>query len=49
MITIETAGFYQFQAERTDQFTWEYLEQGLEAWRVRMDVAEQRDSSKARL
>lgn len=28
--------FYQFQAERTDQFTWEYLEQGLAAWRVRI-------------
>lgn len=28
--------FYQFQAERTDQFAWEYLEQGPEAWRVRI-------------
>jgi len=28
--------FYQFQAERTDQFTWDYLEQGPEAWRVRI-------------
>ena len=28
--------FYQFQAERTDQSTWEYLEQGLAAWRVRI-------------
>ncbi|MCC6608026.1 MAG: DUF2249 domain-containing protein [Anaerolineae bacterium] len=28
--------FYQFQAERTDQFTWEYLEQGPQAWRVRI-------------
>lgn len=28
--------FYQFQAERTDQFTWEYLEQGPVAWRVRI-------------
>ena len=28
--------YYQFQAERTDQFTWEYLEQGPEAWRVRI-------------
>lgn len=28
--------FYQFQAEMTDQFTWEYLEQGPEAWRVRI-------------
>lgn len=28
--------FYQFQAERTGQFTWEYLEEGPEAWRVRI-------------
>jgi uncharacterized protein (DUF2249 family) len=28
--------YYQFQAERSDQFTWEYLEQGPEAWRVRI-------------
>ncbi|MDX1415242.1 MAG: DUF2249 domain-containing protein [Candidatus Promineifilaceae bacterium] len=28
--------FYQFQAERSDQFTWEYLEQGPQAWRVRI-------------
>lgn len=28
--------YYQFQAERTGQFTWEYLEQGPEAWRVRI-------------
>jgi uncharacterized protein (DUF2249 family) len=28
--------FYQFQAERTGQFSWEYLEQGPEAWRVRI-------------
>jgi uncharacterized protein (DUF2249 family) len=28
--------FYQFQAELTDQFTWEYLEEGPEAWRVRI-------------
>jgi len=26
--------YYQFQAERTDEFTWEYLERGPEAWRV---------------
>jgi uncharacterized protein (DUF2249 family) len=25
---------YQFMMERTDQFTWEYLEQGPETWRV---------------
>jgi uncharacterized protein (DUF2249 family) len=28
--------YYQFQAERTGQFTWEYLEQGPQAWRVRI-------------
>ena len=28
--------FYQFQAERADQFTWEYLEQGPQDWRVRI-------------
>lgn len=26
--------FYQFQAERPDQFTWEYLEEGPTEWRV---------------
>ena len=25
---------YQFMMERTDQFTWEYLEEGPETWRV---------------
>lgn len=28
--------YYQFQAELTDQFTWDYLEEGPEAWRVRI-------------
>lgn len=28
--------YYQFQAERTNQFTWQYLEEGPEAWRVRI-------------
>jgi uncharacterized protein (DUF2249 family) len=28
--------FYQFQAERGGQFTWDYLEQGTEVWRVRI-------------
>jgi uncharacterized protein (DUF2249 family) len=28
--------YYQFQAELTDQFTWEYLEEGPQAWRVRI-------------
>lgn len=27
---------YQFQFERQDQFTWEYLEAGPEVWRVRI-------------
>ncbi|MBE2198869.1 MAG: DUF2249 domain-containing protein [Anaerolinea sp.] len=31
--------YYQFQAELTDQFTWEYLEEGPEAWRVRIGRA----------
>lgn len=26
--------WYQFSVERENQFTWEYLEQGPEAWRV---------------
>lgn len=25
---------YQFEAERPDEFTWEYVEQGPEVWRV---------------
>ncbi|MBP2241311.1 uncharacterized protein (DUF2249 family) [Cytobacillus eiseniae] len=25
---------YQFKMEREDQFTWEYLEQGPETWKV---------------
>jgi uncharacterized protein (DUF2249 family) len=28
--------YYQFQAEHTGQFTWDYLEQGPEVWRVRV-------------
>ena len=28
--------YYQFQAERTGQFTWEYLQQGPEEWKVRI-------------
>jgi uncharacterized protein (DUF2249 family) len=31
--------YYQFQAELTGQFTWEYLEEGPEAWRVRIGRA----------
>ncbi|MCZ7603195.1 MAG: DUF2249 domain-containing protein [Melioribacteraceae bacterium] len=26
--------YYQFQAERPEQFGWEYVEQGPEVWRV---------------
>lgn len=26
--------YYQFQAERTGQFTWEYQQQGPEVWQV---------------
>nr|WP_229865132.1 DUF2249 domain-containing protein [Streptomyces naganishii] len=28
--------YYQFAAEHADQFTWEYLEQGPEVWKVRI-------------
>jgi len=28
--------YYQFQAEYTGQFSWTYLEQGPEVWRVRI-------------
>lgn len=28
--------FYQFQAELPGQFTWDYLEQGPQEWRVRI-------------
>lgn len=28
--------YYQFQAERTGQFTWEYLQEGPQEWRVRV-------------
>lgn len=27
---------YQFMHERPEQFTWEYLEEGPETWRVRI-------------
>lgn len=32
--------FYQFQAEHTGEFTWEYLEEGPEVWRVRLGRSE---------
>jgi uncharacterized protein (DUF2249 family) len=28
--------YYQFDAEHTDDFTWDYLEVGPEVWRVRI-------------
>ncbi len=28
--------YYQFQAEHTGEFTWDYLEHGPEEWRVRI-------------
>ena len=28
--------YYQFQAELTGQFSWEYVEEGPESWRVRI-------------
>ena len=28
--------FYQFQAERTGTFTWDYLQQGPKEWQVRI-------------
>ncbi len=28
--------YYQFAAEHEDSFTWKYLEQGPETWRVRI-------------
>ncbi len=28
--------YYQFQAERTAEFEWEYVQQGPEEWRVRI-------------
>ncbi|MEO6822733.1 MAG: DUF2249 domain-containing protein [Candidatus Nanopelagicales bacterium] len=28
--------YYQLAAEHTDQFSWDYLEQGPEVWRVRI-------------
>lgn len=30
---------YQFEAERTGDFTWQYLEEGPEAWRVEIGRA----------
>lgn len=28
--------YYQFQAEHTDRFAWDYLERGPAVWRVRV-------------
>jgi uncharacterized protein (DUF2249 family) len=30
--------YYQFAAEHADQFTWEYLEEGPEVWKVRIGL-----------
>ena len=40
--------YYQFAAENTGEFSWDYLEQGPEVWRVRIGktgVAETADAS----
>ena len=29
--------YYQFQAERSGEFSWEYLQEGPETWRVRIE------------
>jgi uncharacterized protein (DUF2249 family) len=31
--------YYQFSAERQGQFSWEYLEQGPETWRVQVGTS----------
>jgi uncharacterized protein (DUF2249 family) len=31
--------YYQFQAERSGKFSWEYIEQGPDVWRVRIGKA----------
>ena len=36
--------FYQFQAEANGQFTWDYLENGPDVWRVRIGKAAQADA-----
>lgn len=33
--------FYQFQAEHEKKFSWDYLEQGPEVWRVRIGKTSQ--------
>ena len=33
--------YYQFQAERTGEFTWEYLQEGPEEWRVAVGRSEE--------
>jgi uncharacterized protein (DUF2249 family) len=39
--------FYQFQAESRGEFTWDYLEQGPEVWRVRIGKAEHASAPQA--
>ncbi|HWB55021.1 MAG TPA: DUF2249 domain-containing protein [Tepidisphaeraceae bacterium] len=38
--------YYQFAAEYTDRFSWEYLEQGPEIWRVRIGKTVAQDKPK---
>lgn len=38
---------YQFEAEHTGEFTWEYLEQGPEVWRVRIGRAANPEADRA--
>lgn len=33
--------FYQFQAESSSEFTWEYLEKGPEVWQVKIGKPEE--------
>ena len=36
--------YYQFDAEHKDQFTWDYLEEGPEVWRVRIGRPDGRET-----
>ncbi len=39
--------YYQFQAERPGEFTWDYLERGPEVWRVRIGKPPAKDAAQA--
>ena len=39
--------YYQFQAEHTGQFSWEYLEHGPTTWRVRIGRPASADGGKS--